>query len=55
MHKSTIDETLEAIENVSKKAAQSKEYTIQFLFDAGIINEKEYKQKLKLFAKEKLN
>ncbi len=55
MQKSTIEETLEAIENTRKKALESKEYAIKLLFDIGVIKEKEYKQKLKLYSKEKLN
>ena len=55
MHKTTIKETIEAIHSATKEALKSKESAVKFLFDAGIIKEKEYKQKLKLFAKEKLN
>lgn len=54
MYQSTIEETLQAIENVTKKAMESKEYAIKLLFDAGVIKEKEYLRKLKLFSKEKL-
>jgi hypothetical protein len=55
MYNNTIEETLEAIRNTTKKALESKEYAIKLLFDIGVIKEKEYKQKLKLYKKEKLN
>lgn len=55
MYQSTIDETLQAIKSTTDKAMQSKEASLKYLFDAGFIKEKEYKQKLKLFSKEKLN
>jgi hypothetical protein len=55
MYNDTIEETLEALRNTSKKASESKEFAIQLLFDIGVIKEKEYKQKLKLYKKERLN
>jgi hypothetical protein len=47
MHKSTIDETLEAIKTATKEALKSREASLKFLFDATIIGEKEYKKLLK--------
>ncbi len=55
MYKTTVEEAIETIKSATKKALKSKETAIKFLFDAGIIEEKEYKRKIKIFAKEKLN
>jgi hypothetical protein len=55
MYRTTIEEAVEAVKTATKEASKTKESMIKFLFDAGIIKEKEYKQKLKIFAKEKLN
>jgi hypothetical protein len=54
MYRTTIEEAVEAVKTATREASKTKESMIKFLFDAGIIKEKEYKQKLKIFAKENL-
>jgi hypothetical protein len=52
MYRTTIEEAVEAVKTATREASKTKESMIKFLFDAGIIKEKEYKQKLKIFAKQ---
>lgn len=55
MYRTTVEEAIKTIKIATKEALKSKESAVKFLFDAGIMREKEYKQKLKQFSKEKLN